>query len=344
MFRIPGKGFVKTLYFLIMKHYFYLIVFTSSLLVYSLNCFAQYAPPVGQIGTTAMFKDSSAFIGWANKGKVIRGLQDISTPTSGYANVGDSTNFFGMAGTTGVVSLGDGGQAILEFENPIMDGIGNDFAVFENSFDDTFLELAFVEVSSDGVHFFRFPAVSYVDTLTQTWSFGLTDATKINNLAGKYKGNYGTPFDLADIANDILLNKQAITHIKIVDVVGCIQNQYCTRDVNGNKINDPWPTAFGSSGFDLDALGVIHQQTVGVEELELTNVSVYPNPAVDVLFVNLPSFNYSAVITNVIGEVLLKAENKSNTTSLELNTLKSGIYFMTIASEGKQKQIKFLKQ
>lgn len=316
---------------------------TLSLCFLSFKLRAQFAPSVGQVGTTAIFKDSSVFVSWANTCKVIRGLQDISTPSSGYADVGDSSLAIGPAGTNGVVSLGDGGEAILQFNSPIVNGTGPDFAVFENSFDGQFLELAFVEVSSDGVNYFRFPAVSNTDTVTQTWSFGLTDATKINNLAGKYKAEYGTPFDLADIADNTLLNKQWIKYVKIIDVVGCIQNQYCSRDAYNHKINDPWPTAFGSGGFDLDAVGVIHQQTVGVKELELQDVSVYPNPATDVVYINLSSVNYFVEVINVVGEVVLKSENKSGTTSLSLHELTQGIYTLRIESNGKQKQMKFVK-
>jgi hypothetical protein len=290
-----------------------------------------------------MYKDSSAFVAWANKCNVVRGFQDISNQSLGYTNVGDSSLAIGPAGTNGVVSLGDGGVAILEFSSPIMDGNGPDFAVFENGFDNLFLELAFVEVSSDGIHFFRFPAISNTDTTIQTDGFGLTDASKLHNLAGKYRAEYGTPFDLSDLTNDALLNKEAITHVKVIDVVGSIQNQYCSRDANNHKINDPWPTGWGNGGFDLDAVGVIHQQTVGIDELELTNVSVYPNPATNVLYVNLSSINYSLEVINLIGEVVLKVENKSNTTSLELSNLKSGVYYLKISSEGKQKQMKFVK-
>jgi hypothetical protein len=305
---------------------------------------AQFVPPVGHEGTTAMYKDSSAFVAWANKCNVVRGFQDISNQSLGYTNVGDSSLAIGLAGTNGVVSLGDGGVAILEFSSPILDGNGPDFAVFENGFDDLFLELAFVEVSSDGIHFFRFPAISNTDTTIQTDGFGLTDASKIHNLAGKYRAEYGTPFDLSDLANDALLNKQAITHVKVIDVVGSIQNEYCSRDANNHKINDPWPTGWGNGGFDLDAVGVIHQQTVGIDELELRNVSIYPNPATGVLYVNLSSSNYSLEVINLMGEIVMKEENKMNTTSLELSNLKSGVYFLTIASEGKQKQMKFVKQ
>ena len=325
-----------------MKSYFIVSVCVSLLFCYTpIN--AQFAPPFGHEGNTAMYKDSSAFVAWANKCNIIRGFQDISNQSLGYTNVGDSSFAIGQAGTNGVVSLGDGGVAILEFSSPIMDGNGPDFAVFENGFDNLFLELAFVEVSSDGIHFFRFPAISNTDTTIQTDGFGLTDASKLHNLAGKYRAEYGTPFDLSDLTNDALLNKQAITHVKVIDVVGSIQNQYCSRDANNHKINDPWPTGWGNGGFDLDAVGVIHQQTVGIDELELTNVSVYPNPATNVLYVNLSSINYSLEVINLIGEVVLKVENKSNTTSLELSNLKSGVYYLKISSEGKQKQMKFVK-
>ena len=325
-----------------MKFHFIVSACVSLLFCYTpIN--AQFAPPVGHEGNTAMYKDSSVFVAWANKCNVVRGFQDISNQSLGYTNVGDSSLAIGQAGTNGVVSLGDGGVAILEFSSPILDGNGPDFAVFENGFDDLFLELAFVEVSSDGIHFFRFPAISNTDTTTQTDGFGLTDASKLHNLAGKYRAEYGTPFDLADIANDALLNKQSITHVKVIDVVGSIQNQYCSRDANNHKINDPWPTGWGNGGFDLDAVGVIHQQAVGINELELRNISIYPNPATDMLYVNLPSTNYSVEVINLMGEVVLKSENKSNTTFIEINNLKSGVYFLTISSEGQQKQMKFVK-
>ena len=325
-------------------NYFFKGLIFFALFFLKTESFAQFAPAAEQYGTSAIYKDSSVFISWANSGIVVRGLQDVSMPVNGFVNVGDSASAFGMAGTNGVVSLGDGGFAILQFSSPIVNEIGPDFAVFENSFDDSFLELALVEVSSDGIHFFRFPANSNTDTLIQTWSFGLTDPTKINNLAGKYRGEYGTPFDLEDITDNVLLNKQAITHVKIIDVVGCIQNEYCTRDFNNQKINDPWPTAFGSGGFDLDAVGVIHQQAVSVNELNLMQIKIYPNPANELLHITTGlSDMYSVTIINLIGEKVLQIDNKFNSVSVSLNELKQGVYYATITSRGKVQKVKFVK-
>ena len=159
--------------------------------------------------------------------------------------------------------MGDGGVAVLTFASPIANGPGWDFAVFENSFDGRFLELAFVEVSSDGIHYQRFPSVSLTQTNTQVGSWGLLDPTYIYNLAGKYAAGYGTPFDLEEIKDiNPLVDVTRITHVRIIDVVGCLNDAYCSYDSQGNKINDPWPTPFGTGGFDLDAVGVRHKKTL----------------------------------------------------------------------------------
>ncbi len=326
-----------------MKKNFFISVLIS-LFFLNFSSHAQFAPAAGIIGTTAIYKDSSVFKSWATNCIVFRGLQNISLPSLGYTNTGDSLSAIGIPGS-GVVSLGDGGSAILQFSSPIIDGIGPDFAVFENSFDGQFLELAFVEVSSDGIHFFRFPAVSNSDTTIQTGSFGLTNPTKINNLAGKYKAEYGTPFDLNDLPNNSLLDKQSIKYVKIIDVVGCIQNQYCTRDSNHHKINDPWPTAFSGGGFDLDAIGVIHQQPTGVNNYELNQLSLFQNPASNEIQLNIGNNinSYSVVLTNILGQKINEWSNQHNYTNVSLADLSEGTYVFTIFFDNKQTQIKFIK-
>lgn len=295
------------------------------------NIFGQYAPKVGEAGSIAISKDSSIFLNWANQCKIVRGLQNITDTTLGYASVGDSLSAIGKAGENGVVSLGDGGFAICTFPQPITNGSGYDFAVFENSFDDSFLELAFVEVSSDGINFFRFPAHSLIDTLIQTASFGLTDATKINNLAGKYRGGYGTPFDLEELAGTPDLDIQNITHVKVIDVVGSIENKFATRDAFGNKVNDPFPTPFPSGGFDLDAIGVINQLST-TSILEIADFSlVFPNPVMKgkQVFVNKTD-SEKLNLYNLQGKEI----SNSTTSAIEIpESLNSGIYVLFIQTK-----------
>lgn len=311
----------------------------SLLLVPALFFFCQasaqpYAPPVGQLGTSAMHKDSSAFIGWVTACLISRGYQDLSNTSLGFASVGDSSMAYGKAQSNGIVSLGDGGSAVCSFSNPIANGPGFDFAVFENGFDDTFLELAFVEVSSDGINFVRFPAHSLTDTVTQTAGFGPTDATRINNLAGKYRGGYGTPFDLSELAGAPNLNVNAITHVKIVDVVGSLNKQFATYDSYGRKVNDPWPTAFPSGGFDLDAIGVIHESgLVSIHENDAeAKIKVFPNPANSgMLGICGTPGPFIAEIIDCSGKVLLWSDLKLT----DVSALQNAVYTIKISTAGR---------
>jgi len=314
------------------KDRIFTLFFFFSLLNF-LSTYAQsYAPPVGQTGTSAIYMDSSVFVNWASGCTLTRGYQDISNTSLGYTTVGDNTMATGKAQSNAVVSLGDGGSAICTFDKAITNGVGYDFAVFENGFDDLFLELAFVEVSSDGVNFFRFPAHSLTDTTVQTGSFGSTDAKKINNLAGKYRGGYGTPFDLQELSGTAGLDITKITHVKIIDVVGSINSNYASRDFYHNKVNDPWPTAFPSGGFDLDAIGVIHETTItSLEKNVIENsISVYPNPVTNGEEIKISNAEPALLeLMDVSGKTLITNDGSSISTS----GLSTGIYFLKISTK-----------
>lgn len=222
-----------------------------------------YAPIVGELGSEAIHMEDTSIVAWATSVESLtRGPQNIADEDSALASYGSAENALGAAlGTSyDVVSLGDGGSITLGFDNAIYDGDGFDFAVFENSFSDTFLEFAFVEVSSNGTDFFRFEAdyAPTSDSPTQISGFGSADTTEYDNLAGKYKQGYGTPFDLAELDGISGLDINNIIAIRIVDVVGSLDPLYGSTDKDGDLINDPYSTPFSSSGFDLDAIGVIN--------------------------------------------------------------------------------------
>ena len=300
---------------------------------------AQFAPAQDQPGTTAMHADSTAFVGWATGCVAEPGPMNITNPSAGVAGAGyPQENAIGAPdGTYGVTCLGDGGWATLTFASPICNQPGPDFAVFENGFksgSQWFLEIAFVEVSSDGENFFRFPAITYVQYETQLNGFATMDPAQIHNFAGKYGAFYGTPFDLDEVPDNPLLNKDNITHVRVVDVIGNIDPQYCTYDSEGHPVNDPWSTPFASCGFDLDAVGVIHDiehfpnPPQGIEENENMTISVYPNPAHD--FIRVETMCTSSLqgieLYNVTGQKILS----STETEINVSGLEPGIYFVRI--------------
>lgn len=305
--------------------------------------FAQYAPPAGHIGTTAIHADSSVFVDWATTCVIERGYADISNPELGFASYGADTAGVGKANNV-VVSLGDGGVATLTFSTPISDGDGWDFAVFENSFLDDFLELAFVEVSSNGIDYHRFNSVSLTQQDTQVVTFGLVDATKIYNLAGKYKVRYGTPFDLYEMKDIPGLDVSNIISVRIVDVVGSINADYAKFDSNGNIINDPWPTPFESSGFDLDAVGVINNRNnTSVNEID-KNISsvIYPNPAQEYFNIQTQNRPEKIIIYDLNGSFVSEIIKPDNN-HIYIDFLPTGFYIVKIYADNKILTTKLIK-
>lgn len=321
-------------------------VFTFFVALISLEALAQYPAQAGQPGSAALHKDSTAIVAWAQGCTLERGFMNVANPSLGKTTVGDETMCTGKAGTNGVASLGDGGTATLTFATPIVNGAGPDFAVFENgflyAFDSTlaYLELAFVEVSSDGVHFVRFPSASLTDTIVQLDPYGTLDASKINNLAGKYVFPYGTPFDLEELKNEPLLDVNHITHVRVVDVTGSVNTLYAQRDVSGRIINDPWPTDFPNGGFDLDAVAVINrEQPNGIETSGNLPVTLFPNPCVQGNSVVLktrfaPNDQVHVNIVSLETGELIAAIRNVSATEIILPSLSRGIYLIEAEQGG----------
>ncbi len=188
-----------------------------------------------------------------------------------------------------VVSLGDltatqiaahapVGRLTLQFTNAahpqaIHNLPGADFVVFENGLvagtgrggagtGGIFADLAYVEVSSDGVNFARFPSVS--QTAALVGPYGTVNPTNVFNLAGKHANAYGdcwgTPFDLSDLANHPLvqagtLNLNNVRYVRVVDIPGD-GSSFDGFSPTPHSIYDAWVTV-GSGGMDLEAIGAI---------------------------------------------------------------------------------------
>ncbi len=304
------------------------ILFTAFVILNTGRLFAQFAPAAGQPGSTAIHKDSSIITGWATRCYVYRGWQDINDTSLGKVSYGTAENALGPADNN-VVSLGDSGFAIVSFDTPLQDKPGYDFAVFENAFNDEFLELAFVEVSSDSIHWVRFPSVSLTDTNEQVGTFGTLQPENIHNLAGKYRVLYGTPFDLTDIADSPNVDINNIKYIKIIDVIGSIKTNKYSTDSQGHKINDPYPTAFETGGFDLDAVAIIDMTQNNAAE-QYGQALIYPNPADNILQIKSVQEVHQIEIYNINGQKILSQAPFANTVLLNIKNLTKGTYIVKI--------------
>lgn len=247
----------------------------------------------GREELAAIPADDLRIRGWATgyvPAQTQRGPIDITDPDGFLATFGSPPSTLGPADAPGagglpstdpskVMSLGDGGYITLTFDFPIWNGPGPDFAVFENSFNTTFLELGFVEVSTNGSDFFRFPTVSLTPLTSQIDQTDpdsdAVDPTNIDGFAGKYRAGLGTPFDLQRLVGiSPLLDVNDVRYVRVRDVIGNIDTDFGAGTFSTDSattysffglsypqnhvVNDPWPTDFNTGGFDLDAIAALN--------------------------------------------------------------------------------------
>ena len=246
-----------------------------------------------------------------------------------------------------IVSLGDldaaqiaagtpPGRITLTFDVPITDKEGPDFAVFENGFiefDTTRIatDLGYVEVSSDGVNFARFPAVSLCTNAVGPYES--IEAQFLYNLCGNhinaYGYSWGTPFDLGDLAaHPLVLDGTVcltnITHVRIEDIPGN-GSRFDSFDPP-NPIRDPWLT-WGSGGVDLEAVGVINSAGAARIDIVIDGPGQvapigYPQRAVSILHGADQTFTFTPGATQMVVNVMIDgvsigATNQYTFTSLD---------------------------
>ncbi|MEM7183553.1 MAG: hypothetical protein AAF518_21775 [Spirochaetota bacterium] len=215
-------------------------------------------------------KDDSSLIAWADGHVGLSYGADVAdlwkTPAKAYGSA--------TGNNMDIVSLGNHGEITLTFSSGIKNGSGFDFVVFENAFESggsgkMFAELAYIEVSSDGTNFLRFDNVSR--TPGPVGGYGALDMRNIYGYAGQHPNAYGTskgtPFDLDWLRNkekvvNGMVDLNNIFYVKIVDISGAPDDSeaptyYPSYDSFDTIIHDAYKT-WGSGGFDLEAVGVIH--------------------------------------------------------------------------------------
>lgn len=290
----------------------------------------------GTEGSQAIEYTDSRIKGWATGCTLVLGTQNIADENSPLVTYGDSTQALGPCDNNNlnVVSLGDGGMATLTFAHPITNGEGPDFAIFENSFNDNFLELAFVEVSTDGENFVRFPATSLTSACHNVGPYGGIDPTYIDGLAGKYRTGFGTAFDLEQLRGSDLIDIDSIIYVRVIDVVGSTDPDFATLDQYGHIVVDPYPTDSYSSGFDLDGVCVLNwiernTEPQGIGTAEAQRLQLYPNPANSQVTITLShDGTHQVALYDMTGRMVKNLTFSGSQAVLSLDGMAEGVYML----------------
>ncbi len=71
---------------------------------------------------------------------------------------------------------------------------------------------------------------------------------------------------------------------------------------------------------------------VGINELNTSNVAVYPNPAKEQITFETDNNGFNLTITDITGKVIFNQNVVSKKTTVNLNRFNAGVYFYTIAN------------
>lgn len=174
------------------------------------------------------------------------------------------------SGSLDVATLGVGGSITVGFDVTIADGPGVDLTVFENGFEagaGVFAEVAWVEASTDGIHFARFPSryagpaaglpgVAPYGTYSGLPGGSPVLANVLTNSISPFDPvvSGGDALDLADLADDPLVtgglvDLAAIHFVRLVDIPHA-----SGTDSDGHVI---WDNSGPGGSADYDAVAVI---------------------------------------------------------------------------------------
>ena len=103
-------------------------------------------------------------------------------------------------------------------------------------------------------------------------------------------------------------------------------------------------TANDASGETATMVVTISSQTLGLNELSLNKVNIYPNPVQNELFVEVKNEKITKIdIIDFSGKVIKSIAN-STTKSIDVSELKQGIYVLKVSTETGVSTNRFIKQ
>lgn len=72
-------------------------------------------------------------------------------------------------------------------------------------------------------------------------------------------------------------------------------------------------------------------------------ISIYPNPVKNRLTINTALTNYDFNLSNIQGQLLINSKSNSGNKTINYNQFAKGVYLLTVASKGKHKTFKIIK-
>ena len=182
--------------------------------------------------------------------------------------------------------------------------------------------------------------------------------TKFDYIGVDFAGNHQDASAMTTLHVDIYPTDETIVRITPISpgpkeapfaLTPLVQNQWNSFDIplstfTGVVMSDLFQFKFdGGTGktFYMDNL-YLYNGTVGINKLDKSGISVYPNPAKSSLFVNGLPQNATVKIFDMRGKLLVNSQNANK--EIDVNNLAKGVYTIQISGKNGITTKKFIKE
>ncbi len=116
------------------------------------------------------------------------------------------------------------------------------------------------------------------------------------------------------------------------------------RSVNTDTGETTFLSNLGPSGSQVPWAS-IRNTTLSLDDVSIASLSVFPNPAENVISINATAPITSLKIINMLGQIVLENNTVDNQQTIDISKLTKGIYFLqAIQDSNEQKTIRFVKK
>ncbi len=137
---------------------------------------------------------------------------------------------------------------------------------------------------------------------------------------------------------------------KFMEVVGTTANTTITVPIVDGENEDFWfaiAARNDTEGWETVRSNAVRHDDglqncdLGVDEIALSSITMYPNPASDVVFVSMSDLNFDSfeiIVTNSLGQTIQTLNDEalkgSNQAAINVSNYRTGLYFVTIEIDG----------